>query len=119
MKREEKPEPGSGQDSGRSSHVGMVSRDVGVLHSSEVERVPIVSSQTAIVNELNPQGLNLGINIGTAAGAGIDDHLHVHIVPRWQGDTNFMPLLADARVMPEHLDLTYEQLYKRFGQIGK
>jgi ATP adenylyltransferase len=55
---------------------------------------------------LNAQGHNVGFNLGTAAGAGIEDHLHLHVVPRWQGDVNFMPVLADVRVMPQHLSET-------------
>jgi ATP adenylyltransferase len=59
---------------------------------------------------LNPDGLNIGINLGRVAGAGIEDHLHVHIVPRWNGDTNFMPVMADVRVVPQALADSYKRL---------
>ena len=62
----------------------------------------------------HPEGSNVGMNLGRIAGAGIADHLHYHVVPRWGGDTNFMPVLADTRVMIEHLDATWEKLRKGF-----
>jgi ATP adenylyltransferase len=59
---------------------------------------------------MGPHGFNVGINLGQAAGAGIQDHVHVHIVPRWENDTNFMPVLGDVRVIPEWLNDTYAKL---------
>jgi len=59
---------------------------------------------------LKPHGHNAGLNLGRVAGAGVEGHLHLHVVPRWNGDTNFMPVLADTRVMPQHLDETWRIL---------
>jgi ATP adenylyltransferase len=64
----------------------------------------------ALREAMNPQGYNMGINQGAPAGAGIADHVHFHVVPRWTGDTNFMPVLADVKVMPEYLQTTLRQL---------
>ena len=66
---------------------------------------------------LKAEGLNVGLNLGAAAGAGVAAHLHVHVVPRWSGDTNFMPALADTRVMPQALEATQAHLEKFFADL--
>jgi ATP adenylyltransferase len=68
------------------------------------------SAMGALGQEYAPQGFNLGWNLGRIAGAGILDHVHLHVVPRWTGDTNFMPVLADVKVLPEHLIETARRL---------
>lgn len=68
----------------------------------------------ALGEAMHPDGYNMGINQGKVAGAGIADHVHFHIVPRWNGDTNFMPVLADTKVMPQLLQQTYQQLLPHF-----
>lgn len=65
-----------------------------------------------IEEEYQPDGINVGLNQGKAAGAGVPDHLHVHVLPRWSGDTNFMTAVAETRVMPEPLDRTWDRLTK-------
>jgi ATP adenylyltransferase len=64
------------------------------------------------------EGLNLGVNVGDVAGAGVPGHLHAHVVPRWRGDTNFMPVIADVRVMPQYLDDTYQHLFPHFADLA-
>ncbi len=73
------------------------------------------AAQTVLTEAMGPHGFNLGMNQGSAAGAGIEDHLHLHLVPRWTGDTNFITVTGDIRVMPQGLDETYAILKPGFG----
>ncbi len=68
----------------------------------------------ALRQAFSPQGFNLGMNLGKVSGAGIDEHMHTHIVPRWQGDTNFMPVLSDVKVISEGMAEIYRKLKDRF-----
>jgi ATP adenylyltransferase len=71
-------------------------------------------SLAALREAYSPEGFNIGINQGKVAGAGFEDHVHVHVVPRWGADTNFMPVIGDARVLPQSLDDSYETLSRLF-----
>ncbi len=89
-------------------HVG----DYGELSGEEVLELHRLASAGigALAAVYAPQGYNLGWNLGRIAGAGVVDHVHLHVVPRWAGDTNFMPVLADVKVLPEHLHETRRRL---------
>ena len=89
-------------------HVG----DLADLRDEEVLEIHRLANAGigALARTYSPQGYNLGWNLGRIAGAGVLDHVHLHVVPRWAGDTNFMPVLADVKVMPEHLAETRDKL---------
>ncbi len=87
--------------------------DICLLDDNEaMDMMDQVRSMVAILRKvMNPEGFNTGLNLGRAGGAGIADHMHMHIVPRWSGDTNFMPVVADTRVISEHINDTYDKIY--------
>jgi ATP adenylyltransferase len=92
--------------------------DFGLLSDDEVLEVHRLAARgvEALRAEYAPHGHNLGWNLGRVAGAGIEDHVHLHVVPRWNGDTSFMPVLADVKVLPEALVRTAERLRPHFSK---
>lgn len=83
----------------------------GLAPEARTEIMELTTLGTAALKQVyQPQGFNVGMNIGEAAGAGIEEHIHVHLVPRWFGDTNFMSSLGDVRVLPESLEDTYRRI---------
>jgi len=98
-------------------------------HTAELEKLQerecselfrlIVLSQKVLREVMKPHGFNIGMNVGRVAGAGIAEHLHFHVVPRWDGDTNFMPILGHAKVMSEALEQTYAKLKAGFDRHGR
>ena len=99
-----------------------------IAHLANLEDLPAATANdvTALTQRslrvlrqvLSPHGFNLGINAGKVAGAGVADHVHQHVVPRWDGDTNFMPAVADTKVLNESLTASYQQLRAGFDQLS-
>lgn len=94
--------------------------DLNELSSEENQHLmEMLALSTAILRRhLHPQGFNVGLNLGRAAGAGIEDHLHFHLVPRWEGDHNFMTVCADIRTIPQHIERTFDLLLPDFNSIA-
>lgn len=98
------------------------------VHESQFEALPedmllelmlrMRDAKRVLEHALHAQGFNIGLNLSHCAGAGLPEHLHWHVVPRWQGDTNFMPVLGDVKVIPESLDRTYEKLRTAAAELS-
>ena len=101
----------------------MIAPNRHVSRLSELEELELVEMvklaqrlEEVLTRMMRPDGFNVGFNLGKAAGAGIEGHLHLHIVPRWEGDTNFMPVLGDTRVVPQALDKFYDILMNALSE---
>jgi ATP adenylyltransferase len=90
-----------------------------LTQEERLELMDLTAKCLDILQVIKPEGFNIGMNLGRTGGAGIDDHLHFHIVPRWSGDNNFMPVIGDVRVMPEYLEETYETLRKHLKSLER
>ncbi len=91
----------------------------GLDAATAAELFDLIRRSVAILTAaLAPHGFNIGMNLGRTAGAGIDEHLHMHLVPRWNGDANFMPIVGGTKLIPEALDQTYARLRPLFDEIG-
>jgi len=105
-----------------SGHVMVIPRrHTGCLEDLTAEEFQDLHEELRLAARLlrevyRPDGMNLGMNLGRIAGAGIADHLHYHVVPRWAGDTNFMPVLAETRVLVEHLHAAWEKIQRAFRE---
>ena len=108
-----------------SGHLMVVpNRHVPTLHASTPDELTEVMrftrhAEMALAEAYKPQGINIGINLGRPAGAGVLDHLHVHVVPRWNGDTNFMTVVGDVRVLPEDLPTSANRLRPIFERLAE
>ena len=93
--------------------------DITDLSAQEInEMMELTQAAVQAIREvMAPEGFNIGYNLGRVAGAGVADHLHLHIVPRWNGDTNFMPIIADTKVINEKLEATYPKLLEAFQAL--
>lgn len=107
-----------------AGHLMVVSRrhvgTLALLERDELTEMALLTQlcERVLTEAFQPQGINIGMNLGRPAGAGIVDHLHMHLVPRWNGDTNFMTVVGEVRVLPEELPRTAERLRPLFGKLA-
>jgi ATP adenylyltransferase len=95
------------------AHVGSL---VDLDDGQTLALMQVVRRSLAVLDSvMAPEGFNVGVNLGRVAGAGIPDHVHYHVVPRWNGDTNFLPVLGEVKVINEHLDRTWEKVAEAFA----
>ena len=103
--------------------VAPVAHEARLFESSTVSLHSLIrltaEAQRILSDVYHPDGFNVGMNFGEVAGAGVADHYHMHIVPRWSGDSNFMTVTARTRLVPEELDVTFDKLLPRFDEIRK
>ncbi|MGH9202797.1 MAG: HIT family protein [Vicinamibacterales bacterium] len=108
-----------------SGHLMVVTRrhvaTLAALSVEELNELALITqyAERALTEAYSPQGLNVGLNLGRPAGAGIADHLHVHLVPRWTGDTSFMTVVGQVRVLPEELSQTAQRLRPIFSRLAE
>jgi ATP adenylyltransferase len=96
-------------------HLGLAEE---LTDQESLDMMGLVRTMVVIMKkEFRVDGINVGINIGRAAGAGLEDHIHMHMVPRWFGDTNFMPVVGETRVISEHIEASYEKLKTAFTNV--
>ena len=93
---------------------------LGELTDTELHEIAVLTqrSEAALTETYRPHGMNIGMNLGKPAGAGVEEHLHVHVVPRWSGDTNFMTVVGEMRVLPEDLGASAARLRPIFGRLA-
>ena len=90
-----------------------------LLTEEKLDLMTMVEKSIGVLKEvMNPGGFNIGLNLGKVAGAGVEDHIHFHVVPRWQGDTNYMSIFGEVRVIPEHIKGTYNKLLPFFNELN-
>jgi ATP adenylyltransferase len=89
-----------------------------LLPEEKLDLITMVEKSIGVLKEvMDPEGFNVGLNLGKVAGAGVEEHIHFHVVPRWSGDTNYMTVFGEVRVIPEHIQATYRKLSPFFKEF--